>query len=120
MDDRCVYYRHFKQSYQSFVRVSEIIFGKQSNQLKVPCTVVAPSLIPSKAGDQVKTDKKDAVKLARLPRAPAGAGLSNPAQESQAVVIGYNHGFPPSPTVMTWQSAPGYWKRRGLAMPQDK
>ena len=38
-------------------------------QLKVRCTVVAPSLIPSKAGDQVKTDKKDAIKLARLLRA---------------------------------------------------
>ena len=34
-------------------------------RLKVQCTVVAPSLIPSMPGDQVKTDKKDAIKLAR-------------------------------------------------------
>ena len=29
------------------------------------CMVVAPSLIPRKAGDRVKTDRRDAVKLAR-------------------------------------------------------
>jgi len=33
-----------------------------------PCMVVAPSLIPRKAGDRVKTDRKDAVQLARLLR----------------------------------------------------
>jgi transposase len=33
------------------------------------CTVVAPSLIPMKAGDRVKTDRRDAVMLARLHRA---------------------------------------------------
>jgi len=32
-------------------------------------TVIAPSLIPTKTGDHVKTDKKDAIKLARLHRA---------------------------------------------------
>jgi len=38
-------------------------------QLGVPCQVVAPSLIPKRSGDRVKTDKRDAVKLARLHRA---------------------------------------------------
>jgi transposase len=33
------------------------------------CTVVAPSLIPIKAGDRIKTDRRDAVMLARLHRA---------------------------------------------------
>jgi transposase len=33
------------------------------------CTVVAPSLIPIKAGDRVKTDRRDAVMLAKLHRA---------------------------------------------------
>ena len=33
------------------------------------CAVVAPSLIPSRPGDRVKTDRRDAVKLARLHRA---------------------------------------------------
>jgi len=33
------------------------------------CWVVAPSLIPQKAGDRVKTDRRDAMQLARLARA---------------------------------------------------
>lgn len=33
------------------------------------CTVVAPSLIPLKASDRVKTDRRDAVMLAKLHRA---------------------------------------------------
>ena len=33
------------------------------------CTVVAPSLIPMKAGNRVKTDRRDAVMLAKLHRA---------------------------------------------------
>ena len=33
------------------------------------CTVVAPSLIPRKPGDRVKTNRRDAVTLARLHRA---------------------------------------------------
>ena len=38
-------------------------------ELGAECIVVAPSLIPQKAGDKVKTDRKDAEKLARLLRA---------------------------------------------------
>jgi transposase len=33
------------------------------------CTVIAPSLIPRKPGERVKTNRKDAVTLARLHRA---------------------------------------------------
>src|SRR5271169_4041058 len=33
------------------------------------CMVVAPSLIPKKAGDRIKTDRRDAVTLGRLCRA---------------------------------------------------
>lgn len=36
--------------------------------LGVDCTVVAPSLIPERKGDRVKTDRRDAEKLARLHR----------------------------------------------------
>lgn len=35
----------------------------------VSCDVIAPSLIPRRAGDRVKTDRRDAEKLARLYRA---------------------------------------------------
>jgi transposase len=34
----------------------------------IQCAVVAPSLVPQKAGDRVKTDRRDAVKLARFLR----------------------------------------------------
>jgi transposase len=37
--------------------------------LGIHCDVIAPSLIPTKAGDRVKTDRKDAAKLARCYRA---------------------------------------------------
>lgn len=37
--------------------------------LGVACEVVAPTLVPVKAGDRVKTDRRDAIKLARCYRA---------------------------------------------------
>ena len=41
----------------------------QLTGLGVPCDIVAPSLVPVKAGDRVKTDRRDAEKLARSYRA---------------------------------------------------
>jgi transposase len=41
----------------------------QLTSLGVACEVVAPSLVPVKAGDRVKTDRRDAAKLARSYRA---------------------------------------------------
>src|SRR5580704_15511162 len=41
----------------------------QLTALGVKCEVVAPSLVPIKAGDRVKTDRRDATKLARSYRA---------------------------------------------------
>ena len=41
----------------------------QLTALGVDCQVIAPSLIPAKAGDRVKTDRRDAEKLARCHRA---------------------------------------------------
>ena len=41
----------------------------QLTQLGVSCEVIAPSLVPTKAGDRVKTDRRDAAKLARCHRA---------------------------------------------------
>ena len=35
-------------------------------ELGVKCDVVAPTLVPVKAGDRVKTDRRDAEKLARF------------------------------------------------------
>lgn len=41
----------------------------QLTELGVACDVVAPTLVPVKAGDRVKTDRRDAEKLARCHRA---------------------------------------------------
>lgn len=41
---------------------------RQLTNLGIECSVVAPSLIPKRAGDKVKTDRRDALKLARLLR----------------------------------------------------
>ncbi len=41
----------------------------QLTELGVACDVIAPTLVPVKAGDRVKTDRRDAEKLARCHRA---------------------------------------------------
>ena len=54
-------------------------------QLKVHCTVVAPSLIPSRTGDRVKTDRRDALKLARLHRAGELTAVHVPDASDEAM-----------------------------------
>jgi transposase len=51
----------------------------------VSCTVVAPSLIPRKPGDRVKTDRRDAVTLARLLRSGDLSSIYVPTVEDEAV-----------------------------------
>lgn len=49
------------------------------------CWVVAPSLIPKKAGDRVKTDRRDAVQLARLMRSGDLTPVYVPEAEDEAI-----------------------------------
>ena len=49
------------------------------------CQVVAPSLIPKKPGDKVKTDRRDAVELARLLRSGDLTRVYVPSVEDEAV-----------------------------------
>ena len=49
------------------------------------CDVVAPSLIPRRSGERVKTDRRDAVKLARLHRAGELRGVWVPDEEQEAM-----------------------------------
>ena len=49
------------------------------------CWVVAPSLIPKKAGDRVKTDRRDAVQLARLMRSGDLTPVYVPTVEDEAI-----------------------------------
>jgi transposase len=47
--------------------------------------VVAPSLIPKKAGERVKTDKRDAIKLAKLLKSEDLTAIYVPEPEDEAV-----------------------------------
>jgi transposase len=49
------------------------------------CWVVAPSLIPKKSGDRVKTDRRDAVQLARLARSGDLTAVYIPKVEDEAI-----------------------------------
>jgi len=51
----------------------------------VACDVVAPSLIPRRAGDRVKTDRRGASRLARLHRAGELTAIRVPAEAEEAV-----------------------------------
>jgi transposase len=70
--------------------------------MKVRCNVVAPSLIPKGRGDRVKTDKREARRLAGLYRAdePTTVAVPTPAQEalrSVPVPVRHGRGLDPSP-----------------------
>ncbi len=49
------------------------------------CYVIAPSLIPKKSGDRVKTDKRDAAKLAKLFKAEELTPIYVPESEDEAI-----------------------------------
>jgi len=51
----------------------------------VSCMVVSPSMTPRRAGDRVKTDRRDALQLARLARAGELAPIYVPDSRDEAV-----------------------------------
>lgn len=57
----------------------------QLTALGVKCEVVAPTLVPVRAGDRVKTDRRDAVKLARSYRAGDLTAVWVPDESSEAL-----------------------------------
>jgi transposase len=54
-------------------------------ELGVACDVVAPSLIPVRAGDRVKTDRRDAKKLVRLYRGGQLSFVAPPTAETEGL-----------------------------------
>lgn len=54
-------------------------------ELGVACDVVAPSLIPVRAGDRVKTDRRDANKLVRLYRGGQLSYVQPPTPETEGL-----------------------------------
>jgi transposase len=61
------------------------VIARRLAQLKIECIVTAPSLIPTRAGDRVKTDKRDAIKLARLLRAGELTAVHVPDATDEAI-----------------------------------
>jgi transposase len=57
----------------------------QLTKLGVHCEVIAPSLVPVKAGDRIKTDRRDAEKLARALRAGDLTSVFVPSAEHEAL-----------------------------------
>jgi len=57
----------------------------QLTQLGVQCAVAAPSLVPKKPGDRVKTDRRDALKLARSHRSGDLTAVWVPDEDSEAL-----------------------------------
>ena len=58
---------------------------RQLTGLGAECAVVAPSLIPTKPGERVKTDRRDAAKLARLLRSGELTAVWVPDAEHEAL-----------------------------------
>lgn len=53
--------------------------------MDIECEVIAPSLIPQKPGERVKTDKRDAIKLATLYRAGELTPIYVPTEDNEAL-----------------------------------
>jgi len=58
---------------------------RQLEKAGVSCVVVAPSLIPKKSGDRVKTDKRDAAKLAHYLRSGDLTSVRVPDESTEAL-----------------------------------
>jgi transposase len=61
------------------------VIARRLKQLKVPCLVAAPSLIPRQPGSPFKTDKRDARALARLLRAGELTAVYVPEPTDEAI-----------------------------------
>ena len=57
----------------------------QLTKLGIPCVVIAPTLVPTKAGDRVKTDRRDAQRLASSFRAGELTPVWVPDAEHEAL-----------------------------------
>ncbi|WP_276918724.1 IS110 family transposase [Aneurinibacillus aneurinilyticus] len=58
---------------------------RQLSSMGISCIVVAPSLIPVRQGDRVKTDRRDALRLAQLLRAGELTAVWVPQEDDEAL-----------------------------------
>jgi transposase len=59
--------------------------ARQLWSMGISCQVIAPSLVPVATGDRVKTDKRDARRLARLYRAAELTAIRVPTSSQEGV-----------------------------------
>jgi transposase len=64
---------------------SGYVFYRWLKELGIECEVIAPSLIPERKGDRIKTDKRDARKLGRLYRAGELVSVHVPEEKEEAM-----------------------------------
>jgi transposase len=64
---------------------SGYVLQRALKELGVECVVIAPSLIPKRRGDRIKTDRRDARKLARLLRTGDLTPIHVPTEGEEAV-----------------------------------
>ncbi len=69
------------------MRLVPAVYGlhRHLTKLGFECAVVAPAMIPRKAGDRVKTDRRDAEMLARLWRAGELTPIWTPDEAQEAM-----------------------------------
>jgi transposase len=61
------------------------VLQREMEAAGIRCLVVAPSLIPRKPGDRIKTDRRDALKLAEMLRAGMLTEVHPPSPQEEAV-----------------------------------
>ena len=61
------------------------VLARHFERKGIECLVAAPSLIPCRSGDRIKTDRRDALKLARLFRAGELTGVHVPDATDEAM-----------------------------------
>lgn len=64
---------------------SGYVVCRQLQKLGVECRIVAPSMIPTKPGDRIKTDRRDALKLMQLLKADMLTAIHVPTPDEEAV-----------------------------------
>jgi len=61
------------------------VIARHLREQAIDCEVVAPSMIPRRPGERIKTDRRDSVKLARLARAGELTPVHLPEQADEAM-----------------------------------
>jgi transposase len=61
------------------------VLQRRLTTARIECRVIAPSLIPEKASDRIKTDRRDARKLAQLLRADLLTTIQPPSERAEAI-----------------------------------